>query len=232
MSYQPLAKDEQQSKNKEEIVKHKNPLYPTLKYPQPKPLHTLGIHAFTKNLKSLHHFFSNNLSSSIGTILLLSVISMLVVRFIDSCILIWNSGCLSELLSESFFLFWRFSDYKMGFTVISRNQYDLDYLVSLNLCFCHVDHTYYWWSDHTHLSYGSTFSHGIFFASLWNHSSQSLVHSLVLISLFQSLNDGQVDSESESSFPLEDSKCKTAMIFIYLQLKFLSESVSLYFKSV
>jgi hypothetical protein len=38
MSYVPLADKEEP---KEEAAKHRNPVYPSLRYPQPKPIHTL-----------------------------------------------------------------------------------------------------------------------------------------------------------------------------------------------
>ena len=49
MSYQPIPKDEEGPK----VKKHRNPIYPSLKYPQPEPIHTLGI--FKNNHRVINH---------------------------------------------------------------------------------------------------------------------------------------------------------------------------------
>lgn len=41
MSYIPLSANEKEEPSKEEPITHRNPIYPVLKYPQPKPIHTL-----------------------------------------------------------------------------------------------------------------------------------------------------------------------------------------------
>jgi hypothetical protein len=38
MSYQPIDEEPHEA---HEVKKHRNPLYPSLKYPQPEPTHTL-----------------------------------------------------------------------------------------------------------------------------------------------------------------------------------------------
>lgn len=41
MSYLPLSSNEKDETGKEEALTHRNPIFPVLKYPQPKPIHTL-----------------------------------------------------------------------------------------------------------------------------------------------------------------------------------------------
>jgi len=47
MSYLPVSGLENEDASQKEEVKHRNPIYPTLKYPQPKPIHTLCICCLT-----------------------------------------------------------------------------------------------------------------------------------------------------------------------------------------
>jgi hypothetical protein len=125
MQYIPLSSSDKEASSKEQVVKHRNPLYPTLKYPQPKPIHTLCTTLPIQSHKSLHRFSSSSSSTSTGTTPLSSCTSMPAVRSTGLCTLAWSSECRCGPLWASFSLFWRYSDFKTVFTATPKNQYYL-----------------------------------------------------------------------------------------------------------
>ena len=59
MSYQAVPSAEQ-SEGKEEAIKHRNPVYPALRYPTPKGSTTLGTTPPTQSRRSPHPYSSSS----------------------------------------------------------------------------------------------------------------------------------------------------------------------------
>lgn len=200
MSYIPLSNNEKDEPNDTQPLNHRNPIYPLLKYPQPKPIHTLCIPSPTQSPKSPPRCSSSNSSTSTGSTPSSRSTSTPAARSTASSTSTRNTECRcapsSALDSSSS----KYSGCRMASMATSASQYLTYHLVPRNVRVLYDNHPHCFGATYTNLWTGAQLAHGMDSPLLWDHLPPAGVHSLVHFCSFSLFKMGKLTQSQKALF--------------------------------